>query len=84
MCEKLYDIANNDLEAVFFSLEKIRATSQSAHSYLDNLICEPSAQTNTVLCMFRVIEDLANSADNQLTIAADKLFAIYKEKEAAK
>lgn len=82
--KKVNNVADEDLGSICFSLEKIRATALSAHSYLDNLICEPNEGMNAVMCMFNVIEDLTNAADNQLTATISKLCAIYKEMEAAK
>ncbi len=36
MDKKVYDITNDDLGAIVFSLEKIQAAAISAHNYLDN------------------------------------------------
>lgn len=83
MSKKVYAVANDDLENVSFSLEKIRAAAQSAHSYLDHMICKPSEDTNAVLCMFRVIEDLTNTTNDQLSAAIDKLCTICREAEVS-
>lgn len=81
MDKKVYDITNNDLGAVVFSLEKIQASAISAYSYLDNSADEETTRfvENQVLCMLSVIEDLANTADNQLKVVTDKLCKICRE-----
>lgn len=88
MDEKLYNIISDDLGTIGFSVEKIRATAISAHSYLDNSfldsIFEADETTkrfikNQVLCMFRVIEDLTNITDDQLDVVIDKLCKFHRE-----
>lgn len=88
MDEKLYNIISDDLGTIGSSIEKIRATAISAHSYLDNSfldgIFEADEATkhftkNQVLCMFRVIEDLTNITDDQLDVVIDKLCKFRRE-----
>ncbi|MDE5993499.1 MAG: hypothetical protein K2G87_10675 [Oscillospiraceae bacterium] len=81
MREKVYGVASDDLGNVSFSLEKTLAAVQSTHSYLSDMIREPSEQTNTALCMLSVIEDLTRVADDQLSTAINTLCKISQETE---
>ncbi|MCX4257748.1 MAG: hypothetical protein OSJ54_12600 [Oscillospiraceae bacterium] len=89
MDKKVYDITNDDLGAIVFSLEKIQAAAISAHNYLDNSMdgafeVDADKETthfveNQVLCILSIIEDLTNTTHNQLGMVIDKLCKICRE-----